>query len=150
MTALNFSDLSKEIEEKLNKEESIVLATSANDETTARLMAHINYGPNVLFSTSRNSKKVKQIELNSRIALAINNIKIEAKAELFGHPSEHPTFLKDYAAKFPFYAKLYQSNPEDILIIAEPIRISLYKYAGKPCEDVLLPQEEKAYRMELN
>jgi general stress protein 26 len=150
MQELNFDELFGEIETKLKDETSIVLATSANDKVTARLMAHINYGVTLMFSTSRNSQKVKQMQSNPNIALAIDNIKIEATAELYGHPSTHPTFQTDYTVKFPYYQAQYKSNPDDLLVIAHPLKISLYKYINGPCEDVLLPMEAKAHRTKLN
>jgi len=85
MDELNYKDLANEITEKLQSEQYLILATCANNKVTARAMAHINDGLTILFSTSENSEKVEQIKQNSNIALAINNLKIEAVAELFGH-----------------------------------------------------------------
>lgn len=149
MEALNYSELLHEIEEKLRKEDTIVLATSAKDKVTARLMCHINYGATVLFGTSRKSQKVDQIEHNPNIALAIGNLKMEAVAELYGHPKSHPTFRTDYIRKFPHLEKVYKSSPDDVLVIARPRKIALFKYIDGPCEDVLLPEEERAYRIKL-
>ena len=147
MEELNYEALEKEIEKILRKAKEIVLATSDEGHVTARLMAPLSYGLTVMMSTSANSQKAAQIRKNSNVALAIGNLKIEGEAELFGHPGGHPTFLKEYAKKFPLYAKLYKSAPEDVLIIVRPKKIALYKFAGKPCEDVLLPEEKKAFRM---
>ena len=147
---LDYETLAKEIEQQLKQAKEIVLATSAVDRVTARMMAHTNEGLTVLTATSKHSQKVAQMRQNPNVALAIGNLKIEAAAELFGRPSGHPTFLEAYAKKFPLYAKLYRSNPEDILIIAHPRKISLYRYVGKPCEDVLLPEEKTAFRIALD
>jgi len=149
MEELNYEALSEEIAKILRKAKEIVLATSADGHVTARLMAPLSDGLVVMMSTGGNSQKVAQMRRNPNVALAIGNLKMEAEAELFGHPSGHPTFLKDYAKKFPLYAKLYKSAPEDVLVIARPKKIALYKFAGKPCEDILLPEEKRAYRMSL-
>lgn len=94
-------------------------------------------------------QRVEQIRQNPNIALAIGNLKVEAVAELFGHPSVHPFFLEEYPKKFPHLGKIYSSTPDDLLIIAKPIKISLYKFIGKPCEDVLEIENDCAYRIEL-
>ena len=149
MEELNYETLAKEIEKQLQKAKEIVLATSADNHVSARLMAPLSDGLLVMMSTGGGSQKVEQMRRNPNVALAIGNLKIEAQAELFGHPSGHPTFLKAYAKKFPLYAKLYKSAPEDVLVIAHPAKIALYKYVGKPCEDILLPAERRAYRASL-
>jgi len=149
MEKLNYDALEEEIEKILRKAKEIVLATSAEDRVSARLMAPLSDGLTVMMSTGGGSQKVEQMRQNPNIALAIGNLKMEARAELFGHPSGHPTFLKAYAKKFPLYAKLYKSAPEDLLVIAHPTKIALYKFAGKPCEDTLLPAEKRAYRLSL-
>jgi len=149
MEELNYEALAEEIAKILRKAKEIVLATSAEGHVTARLMAPLSDGLLVLMSTGGDSEKVAQMRRNPNIALAIGNLKMEARAELFGHPSEHPTFLKAFAKKFPLYAKLYKSAPEDMLVITHPTKIALYKFVGKPCEDTLLPAEQRAYRLAL-
>ena len=150
MEELNYSELKNEVEERLKGEETVVLSTSADNRVTARLLCHINYGVEVLVSTNRNSLKVDQMRRNPNVALTVGNLTIEAVAELYGHPESHPTFLADYAAKFPDLGKLYQSTPDDLLVMIRPSRISLYRYIDGPCEDVLLPREGGAYRAQLN
>jgi len=143
---LNYADLSNEIEKKLRKEKGVVLSTCVGNYVTARQMAHLNDGLTVMFSTSVNSLKVAQMRENPAIALTVDNLRMEAIAELYGHPDGHPTFRKEYAKKFPLYAKLYKSSPEDLLVICRPVKISLYKYVKGPCEDILVPDEMKAFR----
>jgi len=149
MEELNFTELKSEIEEKLKSEQNIILATCANNKVTARAMAHVNDGLSILFATSRNSEKVRQMEQNQNIAFAIGNLKIEAVAELFGHPKGHTFFISEYPKKFPHYGEIYPEKPDDLLIIAKPKKISLFKYLGKPCEDILDMENNRAYRKDL-
>ena len=149
MNELNYSELLNEITEILQKETSITFATCADNQVMARVVCHINYGMNILFSTSMKSQKVEQIKCNPKVALAVNNIKVEGIAELYGHPSSHETFGADYAGKYPHLGSLYESKPDDVLIIIKPTKIALYKYINGPCEDILLPLENKAYRINL-
>lgn len=150
MNELDYNKLSNEVMKKLRKEKSIVLATCADNRVMARMVSHINDGLTILFSTGRNNQKAEQIRQNPNIAFAIDNLKIEAVAEFFGHPGGHPSFLKEYQKKFPLLVKLYPSSPDDLLIIAKPIKISLYKYLGRPCEEVLETDSETAYRLDLS
>jgi uncharacterized pyridoxamine 5'-phosphate oxidase family protein len=149
MEKLDYDELLNEIIKKLQSEETIILATCANSKVTARTMCHINDGLTILFSTNKNSQKVEQIKQNPNVAFAIDNLKIEAVAELFGHPSGHHLFLEEYPKKFPHLGKEYPPTSDDLLIIAKPIKISLFKYFGKPCEDVLEIEGKKAYRLDL-
>ena len=149
MEKLNYDELYDEIVQKLHLAKEIVLATCANNRVTARMMVHINDGLTIMFSTNKKSKKVEQIKQNQNIALAIENIKIEAIAEIFGHPKGNSFFLEEYPKKFPHLGSVYPETPDDLLIIVKPVRISLLKYFGKPCEDVLEVKEKKAYRMSL-
>jgi uncharacterized pyridoxamine 5'-phosphate oxidase family protein len=149
MEYLDYMELSNEIIEKLIAEQTIILAACADDKVTARAMAHINDGLDILFATNRNSEKIKQMERNPNIALAIDNLKVEAEAELFGHPKGHSFFILEYPKKFPHLGSIYPEKPDDILVIARPKKISLFKYLGKPCEDVLDVINNCAFRKEL-
>jgi uncharacterized pyridoxamine 5'-phosphate oxidase family protein len=139
----------EEIFQKLRSAKEIVLATCANNKVTARMMCHINDGLTIMFSTNRNSKKVEQMKENQNIALAIENLQIEAVAEIFGPPKGNSFFLEEYPKKFPHLGAIYPDTPDDLLIIAKPIKISLFKFLGKPCTDVLEVIERKAYRIDL-
>lgn len=150
MEELNYTELSNEIKTKLKTEENIILATCANNKVTARAMAHINNELIILFTTSRKSEKVEQMKQNSNIALAIGNLKIEAIAELFGHPKGHSFFISEYPKKFPHLGAIYPEKPDDLLVIAKPKKISLFKYIDKPCEDVLDVDNKRAYRIDLS
>ena len=147
MEELNYEKLFHEIEKKLRSEKSMILATCADDKVTARMVSHINDGLTVLFSTNRNSQKAEQMRRNANIALAIDNMNIEAAAELFGHPGGHVFFQRAYPKKFPLFAKLYPDTPEDMLVIARPVKITLFKYSKGACWDVLETDGKKAYRL---
>lgn len=148
MNPLDYNVLTDEITKRLQSEEGLILATCANNKVTARMMCHINDGLTILFATSLKSQKVEQIQQNPNVALAIGNLKIEAVAELFGNPNGHPLFVAEYPKKFPQLGDLYESTPDDVLIIARPTKIALFKYIDGPCEDVLEVEEKKAYRLD--
>ena len=149
MEELNYDELMDEIIQKLHSAKEIVLATCSNNKVTARMMCHINDGLTIMFSTNRNSEKVKQMKQNQNIALAIGNLKIEAVAEIFGHPRGNSFFIEEYPKKFPHLGAIYPDTPDDLLVIAKPVKISLFKFLGKPCEDVMDLKNKRTYRMSL-
>jgi general stress protein 26 len=150
---LNYDELLAEIIKKLQSEGTIVLATSAENKVTARLIWYVNDGLTILFATEGHSQKVEQIKINPNIALAIGNLKIEATAELFGHPSKHPFICEKYPSKYPDVGKNWPGTPietpNSMLVIAKPSKISLYKYKDKSCEDVLEVEKKMAYQLDL-
>jgi uncharacterized pyridoxamine 5'-phosphate oxidase family protein len=147
MEELKYNELLEEIIQKLQSAKEIILATCADNKVTARMMCPLNDGLTIMFGTNKNSTKIKQIKQNPNIALAIENLKIEAIAEIFGSPKRNTFFNNEYPKKYPHLGDTYPENPDDILIIAKPVKISLFKYIGKPCEDILEIKENKAYRL---
>lgn len=149
MMELNYEDFWAEIEAQLRPAEAIILATSADSRVTTRTVCPLLDGTDILISTGGRSLKIQQIKANPNVALVLGGINIEAFATLYGHPGTHPTFPAAYAEKYPQLGAIYKSEPEDVLIVARPKRITLYKYTGKACEDVLDMEAKKAFRIEL-
>ena len=144
---IDYKTLMEEAVLFLEKEKSIVLATSADDKVTARTVSHVNDGINIYFQTGNTSEKFMQIKTNPLIALAVGNMQIEAAAEALGHPSANPRFIGLYKIKFPRYYELYTCSEDEAVIKAIPIKITFYKYIdGKPCKDILDLKSQKAYR----
>ena len=143
-------DLEKAIIKQLQEAKEIVLSTCAEGKVTARTMCHINDGVTVLFATDDRSEKVAQMRQNPNIALTVGNLRMEAVAELFGNPGDHPAFATAYAKKFPWLGELYKPTPNDLLVICHPSKISLYKYDNGPREDTWLADKEKAHCADLS
>jgi general stress protein 26 len=144
---LDYNSISNEIICALENAQGIVLATSSDDKVTARTMSHVNDGLYIMFQTDGNSEKAMQMRTNQRVAFALDNIQIEAIAELCGHPKENQLFIKKYRAKYPNCYTKYTDLPYEILVTAKPKKITLYKYIeGKPCKDILIVDENKALR----
>jgi hypothetical protein len=146
--ALDYAVLDAEIREILQGEKHVVLSTCAQNRVTARLMAHINHGLDVLMSTNPVSVKCEQIRQNPNTAITVGRLKMEAIAELPGDPVDFPEFVRDYTQKHPNYVSQYGMERGGALIVCKPVKISLYTFAdGKPCEDTLLPDKKEAYRL---
>ncbi|MCE5322644.1 pyridoxamine 5'-phosphate oxidase family protein [bacterium] len=146
MIAIDFDALSEEIIHILEKEQSVVLATSSDDKVTARTMCHVNDGLDIYFGTNNKSRKYEQMNINPQVALAVGNMQIEAIATICGHPSNNPEFKNIYNAKFPHLAGLYPPHEDDVVIKCTPTKITLFKYDGKPFWDILYPDQKKACR----
>lgn len=145
---LEFEKLKNEIIESLNKEQSIVLATSLADKVTARSISHVNDGLVICFQTSKDSEKAKQIEQNANIAIAASNIQIEAKAELCGCTTEtqNKDFIEKFKNKYPEYHKMYSNLPDEVVFKAQPLKIKVYKYLdGVPTIIVLNVTESSVH-----
>lgn len=143
---LEYKKLFNEVEKKFSKAKNITLATTDGVKISARTVCIINDGATLLVSTNIKSIKIAQIKANPNVAVAYKNLQAEATAELFGHPSAHPFYLKKFAKKYPVLARIYKPTDDDILVVIKPSKVRLYKYLGKPCEDVLDIENLKAFR----
>jgi hypothetical protein len=143
---LDYAALEAEILGILQKEKHVVLSTCAQNLVTARLMAHVNHGLDVLMSTGPDSVKCEQIRENPHVAITVGRLKMEAMAELPGDPVDFPAFVRDYTQKHPGYVSQYGMERGGALVLCKPVKISLYTFAdGNACEDTLIPGKE-AYR----
>jgi len=144
---LNYAELKNEIIWMLENTQEITLATCFKNKVTARTMAIVNEELTIMFQTDSNSEKIQQMRGNPNIAFAIGNIQIEAMARICENPKENPFFLDKYKEKYPQYYAKYTDILDEILVIAIPVKTSLYKYIdGMPCVDILDVQANKAFR----
>ena len=79
----------------------------------------------------------------------MNDLNIEAEATLYGHPSTYPEFQSEYNKKYPPLTDIYESSPEDVLVICKIKAVNIYVFDGKACKDIVDFEKEKAYRIEL-
>ena len=147
MTSIDFDKLSEEVIAILEKEPSVVIATSQDNKVTARTMSHVNDGLAIYFQTSDSSEKFTQIKANPQIAIAVSNMQIEARAEICGRPGACPEFIRLFKAKYPRYYEMYTNREDEVLIKAEPAKIKLWKYvSGAPCCEIADVFGKMAYR----
>jgi len=145
---IDYSTLSNEIINLLNDAQTMILATCFGSKVTARTMNLVNDGLTIYMQTDINSEKGKQIRGNPNVALAVNNIQIEAVAHFTEDTVRVGLCSKLFRAKFPRLYEKYADLPEEPTLVCEPLRIQLYKViSGKPCGDVLDIKERRAYRI---
>ncbi|MCL2406783.1 MAG: pyridoxamine 5'-phosphate oxidase family protein, partial [Defluviitaleaceae bacterium] len=124
-----------EVINTLEKENTLVLATCADDRVTIRPMSHINFGLNIYFQTGEDYLKVHQIKENPYVALYVGTFEIEGKAEVIGHPlaEENKFFIEKYKVRQPKAYELY-SHTQELVIKVTVGRVRRWQYLedGKP------------------
>ena len=149
MTDLNFKEYSDAIITQINESTQCVLATCADNYVTTRIVCPLLKDGAIMISTGINSIKSSQIKKNPNVAISLGHLNIEAEATLCGHPSAYPEFQTEYNKKYPDLADIYESSPDDVLVVCKIKRVQLYSYVNLPGKDIIDFEEEKAYRIEL-
>jgi general stress protein 26 len=123
-------DLKDEIIHYLSKRKFITLAT-ANEkgDPLSHTVAYINKGPDVFFSTSKQSRKVKNIMENPKIAYSlydpvdhldeIRSLQVEGEATLISDKKVSKDVLDQLKKKFPFMADI-PVDSENIIVKITP------------------------------
>ena len=120
---------------KIGIAKKMVLATCAENKTTARMMSCIFTDGNIYFQTDKDFLKYKQITINPNVALCIDNIQIEGIASDIGHPLDKDNifFSVKFKASFRGAYYKYTSLSCERLIQVTPKFITLWEYDnGKP------------------
>lgn len=119
-------DIKEEIVDYLSKKKFITLATSSlNGKPLTHPVAYINKGHTLYFSTSNQSRKVKNIQENPNVAYSVYNetehleevrfIQMEGTATLVSNKEESEEALKMLYQKFSFMT--YMTPDSDNVII---------------------------------
>ena len=144
---LDYSIFVDEIMKIMESTQTIILATCHDNKVTARSMAIINDGLDILFQTSGKSEKARQLTANHNVAFAVGNLQIEAVADITEDPEKMRIFIEKYKVKYPQYYAAYSGMANEVTVVCKPSRFALYKYIdGKPCSDILDVKKSLAYR----
>ena len=106
-------DLKDEIIQYLSKRKFITLATANKEgDPLSHTVAYINKGPDVYFSTSKKSRKIKNLSKNPKIAYSlydpvdhldeIRSLQVEGEATLISDKKVSENVLNQLKKKFPF------------------------------------------------
>ena len=134
-----------------------ILATSFNDNVSARRMRLLSDRLTLYAWSNRYARKAEQIQQNSKVSVVVEYIQIDGHASVIGHPTETPEFLDVIKRKLPHrYDNLvsgWSSNKDRVVLKIQPKRIALYKYDNPETGEVLglyiLDVEgKKAYRIQ--
>lgn len=89
--------------ELIDKEMSVVLATSAANSVTMRQVSPVCYKRSILIFTAPDSKKYQQLKANPNCCVAAGNFFAESKAEFLGKTmsDSNKEYRTVYSEKFP-------------------------------------------------
>lgn len=146
---MNFLERVKDFFNDFGTHKVMVLATSADNRTTARMMSCIILDNHIFCQTDKEFQKTKQIEINPLVALCADNVQIEGKATLMGSPQD--ACNKEFTEAFKHYFKgsydTYSNLANEIVIEISPILITTYYYEnGKPCREFYDFNREIVYK----
>lgn len=119
----------------LGEGKKMVLATSANNRTTARMMSCVIIDGLIYIQTDINLLKYKQITENPLVALCWENTQLEGYATIKGHPFEpaNKEFCLMYKKLYPSSFEKYTHLKNEMVIQIAPTLITQWCYDnGKP------------------
>lgn len=101
----------------------MVLGTSANNKIITRAVLIINNGLDLYFFTWKNSRKIKQIEINNNVSICKDKIEIEGKAKILGlmTSKDNKNILEMIRRKHPDSVEKWESKPNMIIVLIKPI-----------------------------
>lgn len=117
-----------EIFNQLQDHRKFVLATTNNNEVSARKMSFIIYEHCFYFQTDIAFRKYKDIQINNHVALCIDNIQIEGLCKELCHPIEHEIFKTLFKKYYPSSFEAYTFLPSERLFVIEPTFIQRWNY----------------------
>jgi general stress protein 26 len=136
-----------------------ILATSQDDNVTARRIRLFSDGLTLYGYTIQQMRKAKQIIANPRVSVVVDFMQIDGIASLKGHIMDEPEFLELVRQKLPdsyeFLVKYWRSPKASDIVVIEiiPKRIALWKM-GDPATGieegvyVLNVAKEEAHRID--
>ena len=148
VAGMEYDDLVQEAADFIAKNKLMVLATSARDRVTARMMSVIHDGLTVYFQVGTDSLKYTQIKENNHVALCIGNMQYEGIAAVTCQPLEDPFFVEQYQRNHEGSFKTYSHLHKNVVVRVSPTLITFWKYdeERKPFRDILDVEKKKAYR----
>lgn len=120
--------------QQIDKKGIGVLATSAQDMPSTRMMSFVIYDGKIAFQTSYKLHKFEQIEQNKRVSLCFSNINITGTAQIDHRQAlENQQFIAHFEKKHhnSFIAYSSMQSTRVVEIILEKVVIWEYK-AGEP------------------
>jgi nitroimidazol reductase NimA-like FMN-containing flavoprotein (pyridoxamine 5'-phosphate oxidase superfamily) len=144
-------DFEKLVEEKINflrEHHTIVLATSKDDEVTARTVSYATERLDFYILSWDHHEKIRQIKENPNVALARDNISIRGVAEILGKPlnEKSRTGAKAIQKKRPKEFEIFSRIPGMIMVKVTPSYIkSWVKVDNKLSIEHLDLENRRAY-----
>ena len=143
----DFELLKQKAIEAIGKSRTMVLSTCSDNRVTSRSMSCINDGLKILFQTSSETMKYKQIIKNPNVSLCSGNMTIEGTARILNHPLKEDKFIKRFKAVHKGSYNAYSFMRSEVVIEVTPKLITFWNYTDeKPYQDFLNLETESATR----
>ncbi|MBH1941771.1 pyridoxamine 5'-phosphate oxidase family protein [Mobilitalea sibirica] len=145
---MEYKDRFDQLFQQLGSHKTMVLATSADNRTTARMMSCIMLNNKIYCQTDIDFQKSKQILKNPFVALCVDNIQIEGEATIKGSPMEecNSEFVEAFKTYFRGSYDTYSSLSNEIVIEIAPTLITLYCYDNKkPYREFIDCKQQKVH-----
>jgi general stress protein 26 len=143
---IDFTKAMSYVWNKVEKKKIAVLSTAADNRVTSRAMSFIRLGDDLYFQTDERFLKIKQIRKNRNVAVCMENIQIEAEAEIRGHAGLHVNqdFVERFKKIHPGSYKAYTQGINQVVVRLRIKLITIWRYSGGPCREFIWPQLKKA------
>jgi hypothetical protein len=132
-TSLDFEKLKGRCLKILNENNYISLATALNNRVKARVVDYVNLDLTIGFITWTHTEKMDHLKDNPAVSLCINNLQIEGKALVSGHPGlpENRAFGESFQKRNPNPYKNFIAMEDVTTIMVPPSLMILMTYADK-------------------
>lgn len=138
MKSLDYTKMKSKIIERLKEQKNIVLATSENGKVTARTVYCTSNGLKIYFMTSKAYEKYKQIIKNPLVAMCFNNVQIQGKAVILGHPSsDENTEILERCSHLDKEFVHWTKYKNTVLIEVDIIKVECWNNNGREYIDIL-------------
>lgn len=127
---LSYNEMINDIVKILDENKEIILATSHNDRVTARTVSFTNDGLIIYFMSWDHNKKIRQIQKNPKIALCLNNLQIEGRAQILGYVNEekNANILRIFKKKFSdLWISTFTRIKEMLMIKVNPTTLTKFE-----------------------
>lgn len=113
----------------LGNSAKMVLATSVNDEVSARTMSIVICGEKFFFQTDAGMDKVKEIEQNPNVALCSKGYQIKGRCKSLGHPllEENKWFIDLFREFYPNAYEKYSHLSNECVYEITPVKAKIWK-----------------------
>ncbi len=135
VSGLNYDETIKSFYDKIGEAKKFVLATSKDNQPTARMMSCIIIDNVFCIQTDRFFTKYNQMIANPKVAICNDNIQIEGIAQENGHPldKKNELFAKMFEKYYPSSFQMYTHLKNETVFQIIPTKITLWEYEnGKP------------------
>jgi general stress protein 26 len=148
-TVIDFRQVMDYVWNKVENKKIAVLSTAADNRVTSRPMSFIRLGNELYFQTDERFLKIGQIKKNKNVAVCLENIQMEAEAEIRGHSSlpVNREFVEKYKQEHPGSYEAYTKSRHQVVVRLVPKLITLWRYLdGSPYREFIYPERQSAER----